>query len=183
MIWSRRYQYCYGMELVEAARKVRRTDVTFLLVGDGSGMSQLEAKATGLPPGRVIFTGRVPQDKLPAYYAACDLASLPQTVDRVGSFRYTTKLSEYLAFGLPVLTGQIPLAYDLDDGWIWRLPGDTPWDRTYTTALAEVVDGLTADELQAKRSAVPRDHPAFDFARQARQVTAFIRDVYGATVN
>jgi hypothetical protein len=49
------------------------------------------------------------------------------SVDQVGSFRYTTKLSKYLAFGLPVITGQIPLAYDLDDGWIWRLAGDAPW--------------------------------------------------------
>jgi hypothetical protein len=179
MVWNRRYQYCYGMELVEAACKVRRPDVTFLMVGDGGGLPHLEAKAAGLPGGRVIFTGRIPQDQLPAYYAACDLASLPQSVDRVGSFRYTTKLSEYLAFGLPVLTGQIPLAYDLDDGWIWRLAGDAPWDRTYTAALAEVLEGLTADQLHAKRAAVPRDHPAFDYARQARQATAFIRDLLG----
>ena len=50
------------------------------------------------------------------YLAAFDLASLPQSVDRVGSFRYSTKLCEYLAVGLPIITGQIPAAYDLDAG-------------------------------------------------------------------
>jgi hypothetical protein len=29
---------------------------------------------------------------------------------------YTTKFSEYLTAGLPVVTGQIPLVYDLDAG-------------------------------------------------------------------
>src|SRR5204863_4201797 len=108
---------------------------TFLLVGDGSGRARLEARAAGLPAGRVVFTGRVPQDELPAYYSAMDVGSLPQSVDRVGSFRYTTKLSEYLAFRLPVVTGHIPLAYDLDGGWLWRLPGAA--HRT-----AEVLGGL-----------------------------------------
>ena len=42
------------------------------------------------------------------FLAAFDLASLPQSVDRVGSFRYSTKLSEYLAAGLPIVTSQIP---------------------------------------------------------------------------
>ena len=50
---------------------------------------------------------------MPNHLAAFDLASLPQSVDGVGSFRYTTKLSEYLAAGLPIVTGQIPAAYDL----------------------------------------------------------------------
>ena len=124
---SRRYGYCYGWELVEAARLVRRSDVTFLVIGDGNGRAHLEARAAGLPAGRVLFTGRVPQADLPGYYAAMDIGSLPQSVDRVGSFRYTTKLSEYIAFGLPVITGRIPLAYDLDGGWLWRLPGN-PWE-------------------------------------------------------
>ena len=61
-----------------------------------------------------------------------DVASLPQSVDGVGSFRYTTKLSEYLAARLPVVTGEIPLAFDLDDGWMWRLPGDAPWEERYS---------------------------------------------------
>src|SRR5262245_57833069 len=152
MAWSRRYGYCYGCELVEAARLVTRTDVTFLLVGDGTGRPRLEERAAGFPRERVVFAGRVPQAELPAFYAAMDVGSLPQSVDRVGGFRYTTKLSEYLAFQLPVLTSQIPLAYDLDGGWVWRLPGRAPWSREYVTALARLVDGLGPDDLAAKRA-------------------------------
>ena len=123
--WNRRFGYCYAQELVAAARRVTRPDACFLIVGDGTGTPGWR-RPPGLPPGRVVFTGRVPQDELPGYYRAMDVASLPQSVDRVGSFRYTTKLSEYLAHGLPVVMGTIPLAYDLDGGWLWRLPGAAP---------------------------------------------------------
>jgi len=177
MVWSGRYGYCYGKELVEAARRIRRPDVTFLLIGDGNGRSNLEARSAGLPAGRIVMTGRVPQQELPEYYAAMDIGSLPQSVDRVGSFRYTTKLSEYLAFGLPIITGQVPLAYDLDNGWIWRLPGHAPWAAKYIDALVRRIDELSEAELRSKQAAVPTNLVEFNYVNQAARVTAFIRDL------
>jgi hypothetical protein len=106
-----------------------------------------------------------------------DVGSLPQSVDGVGSFRYTTKISEYLAAGLPVVTGEIPLAYDLEDGWLWRLPGDAPWDERYVEALADLMRTLTPVSLEDRRSRVPRDDPLFSLERQRRQVCGFVRDV------
>lgn len=179
MVWSGRHGYCYGWELVEAARRVTRPDVTFLLVGDGTGKPRLVKRAAGLPTDRVVFAGRVPQDELPAYYAAMDTGSLPQSVDRVGSFRYTTKLCEYLAFGLPVVTGRIPLGYDLDGGWLWRLPGAAPWAAEYVAALAGLIDRLGPDELRRKRAAVPTGLQEFDPDRQARRTAAFVSELVG----
>jgi hypothetical protein len=177
MVWSRRRGYCYGWELVEAARLIHRTDVTFLLVGDGSGKPRLMERAADLPPGRVVFGGRIPQDELPSFYAAMDCGSLPQSVDRVGSFRYTTKLSEYLAFRLPVITGHIPLAYDLDCGWLWRVPGAAPWTADYVTALARLIDCLDARELRQKQAAVPTALAEFDRDRQVQRAAAFVREL------
>jgi glycosyltransferase involved in cell wall biosynthesis len=151
--------------------------VRFLIIGDGSGKPHLEQQAAELPAGRVLFTGRIPQEKLPQYYSAMDVASLPQSVDKVGSFRYTTKLSEYLAFGLPVLTGRIPLVYDLDGGWLWRLPGNAPWDPEYAKTLAATLNALTPEELSAKRAAVPRNLELFDRQQQVERATAFLNDL------
>src|SRR5262249_16379058 len=95
----------------------------------------------------------------------------------VGSFRYTTKLSEYLAAGLPVVTSQVPLAYDLGDEWLWRLPGGAPWDTTYVQALAGLMDGLDRNELVAKQAAGPRKPAEFDRSRQVSRVTSFLLDV------
>jgi glycosyltransferase involved in cell wall biosynthesis len=148
-----------------------------LIVGDGEGKSRLE-KLAGDQLGRaVVLTGRVPRNQVPNYLAAMDVGSLPQSMDAIGSYRYTTKLSEYLAAGLPVVTGQIPLAYDLDDGWLWRLPGAAPWGDRYIQALAEWINCLTPADLVVKRSAVPEELPEFQRDRQVARVTAFVMDL------
>ena len=134
--WHERAGYCYGAELVRAAARVERDDVFVLVVGDGSGRAHLEEIAGERLGRSVLLPGAVPREEVPLALAAMDVGSLPQSVDGVGAFRYTTKISEYLAANLPVVTGEIPLAYDLDEGWLWRLPGDSPWDERYLAALA-----------------------------------------------
>lgn len=171
--WNRRVGYCYGWELVQALALCRRTDVFALIVGEGSGLEELRRMAAD----QVIFTGSVPRASVPDYLAAMDIGSLPQSCDGLGSFRYTTKLSEYVAARLPVVTGQLPLAYDLDEGWLWRLPGDAPWDPRYIQALAALLDGITPEALAEKKAAVPVGSPVFDRARQVARVTALVRDV------
>jgi glycosyltransferase involved in cell wall biosynthesis len=174
--WNASVGYCYGHELARALLAVGRPELRVLIVGDGSGLERLRELAAGCG-GRLLLPGRVPPESVPSYLAAIDVASLPQSVDAVGSFRYTTKISEYLAAGLPVATGQIPLAYDLDDGWLWRLPGEAPWDRRYLDALAALMRDLDRDELAARRRAVPRALPLFDEQRQRRQVAEFVADL------
>ncbi len=151
-----------------------------LIVGDGSGRRQIEHLAGDALGRRVHLVGRVGRADVSDHLRAMDVASLPQSLDQVGSFRYTTKLSEYLAAGLPVVTGQIPLAYDLDDGWLWRLPGAAPWDREYVDALATLMASVTVAEVDERKALVPREAPLFSKDRQRRQVSAFIRDILAA---
>jgi glycosyltransferase involved in cell wall biosynthesis len=175
LVWSKDCRYSYGLELVNAALKIQRRDIIFLIVGDGDGLPHLKRLAGSLP--NVRFTGRVSQDETIDYMAAMDLGSLPQSVDKVGSFRYTTKISEYLMSGLPVVTGQIPLAYDFQAPWLWRLPGSAPWDSTYIDALVQLLETLTCDELGLVRTKVPRNLPEFNKELQVQRATNFIRDI------
>jgi glycosyltransferase involved in cell wall biosynthesis len=175
--WSDRAGYCYGLELARAITRTGRRDVHVVLVGDGSGLARLEAEVGAERGGRAHFTGRVPREQLGRYFAAMDVASLPQSVDGVGAFRYTTKLSEYLEAGLPVVTGQLPFAYDLGGDWLWRLPGDAPWTDTYVDALAALMTAVDAAEVQRRRAAVPRELSLFDEQDQRRRVTAFLGDL------
>ena len=108
-----------------------------LIVGGGTGLDRLRAMAGDTVGTRIIFTDNVPLESVADYMCAMDIGSLPQSCDKVGSFRYTTKISEYLAAGVPIVTGQIPMAYDVNDGWLWRLPGEAPWDDRYITALRD----------------------------------------------
>jgi glycosyltransferase involved in cell wall biosynthesis len=178
--WNKRLKYCYGRELIDASARIDRDDLYVLIVGSGSGKNQLERLAGARLGRRVFVLGSVPRDEVPAYLAALDVASLPQSVDRVGSFRYTTKLSEYVAIGLPIITGQIPLAYDLDSGWMWRLPGSSPWNSLYLKALAQLLSSLSRDEIERRRVAVPRHLIDFNAERQVAATTEFLRDILGS---
>lgn len=176
--WNDRVGYVYGAELVRAIRLVRRRDVVACVIGDGSGRPRLEELAGEDLGSRVLLPGRVPATEMPDYLACFDVGSLSQSVDGVGSFRYTTKLSEYLASGLPVITGEIPAAYDLDEGYMWRLPGPAPWSPVYVDALAKLLEGLEMADVAARRRAIAqRKADPFDKAAQQRRMSAFIGDI------
>lgn len=176
--WTESVGYVYGLELVRAIVRVKRPDVVVCIVGDGSGRQRLEQEAGSELGGRILLPGRVPPEDVAGYLAAFDVASLPQSVDRVGAFRYSTKLSEYLAAGLPILTGQIPAAYDLDDGYTWRLPGAAPWDPIFIDALVVLLEELTAAEIAQRRKAIRarRDDPFEQLPQQERMVE-FVHDI------
>jgi glycosyltransferase involved in cell wall biosynthesis len=180
--WNDRTGYVYGAELVRAIRRVQRRDVIVCVVGDGSGRTRLQELAGDDLDDRVILPGRVTPEEVPDYLAAFDLGSLSQSVDRVGSFRYTTKLSEYLAVGLPLITGETPLAYDLDEGFMWRLPGRAPWSVEYIDALAELLEGLSAQEIARRRAAIAQlRYNPFDKLAQQRRMCEFVTDILASS--
>ena len=43
--WNAQKQYCYGWDLVECARRVKRQDVKFVIIGGGSGLDRLRTMA------------------------------------------------------------------------------------------------------------------------------------------
>jgi glycosyltransferase involved in cell wall biosynthesis len=125
-----------------------------------------------------LLPGRVPAEAVADYLSAFDVASLSQSVDGVGAFRYSTKLSEYLAAGLPIITTQIPAAYDLDEGYFWRLPGAAPWTSTYEDALVALLERLTGAEIRQHREAlVGRAGDPFDQERQQQRTVEFVTEI------
>jgi hypothetical protein len=180
LVWNPHVEYCYGSELVRAIRKVSREDIRVLIAGDGTGADALRELAGPDLGRRVILLGRVPRERVPKVLSAIDVGSLPQSVDGVGSFRLTTKLSEYLAAGVPIVTGQLPLAYDLDDGYMWRLPGDAPWDPVYLRALQDLMEGMDHAKVAERRAALTTIPPLFQRSSQQRRMAEFIRDLHVA---
>src|SRR5436305_14994102 len=178
LVWTESVGYVYGAELARAVRRTKRTDIVVGIVGDGSGRQHLEAIAGDESGSRIVLPGRVPEAEVPSYLAAFDLASLFQSVDGVGSFRYSTKLSEYLAAELPVITAQIPAAYDLDEGFFWRLPGPAPWSDTYVGALVDLFESLTHEDVASHRRCVTQTVVgSFQRHAQQRRMQAFIEDL------
>jgi hypothetical protein len=202
--WTESVGYTYGLELVRAVRRTARRDVVACIIGDGSGRERLVKLAGDDLGSRILLPGRVAPEQVADHLAAFDLASLPQSVDRVGAFRYTTKLSEYLAAGLPIITAQNPVAYDLDGGcdglgldegldggyagsldggYFFRLPGPAPWSEVYIQALAELLQTLSSAEVTARCEAIQRRGDAtdvFDERVQQRRMSAFVDDLLTA---
>lgn len=176
--WNERLKYAYGAEIVQAVRGLQRRDVVACIVGDGSGRQRLEEMAGEDLDRTVLLPGRVAPEEVPDYLSAFDLGSLPQSMDGVGMFRYTTKLSEYLAVSLPVITGRTPVAYDLDEGYLWRLPGQAPWDQTYVEALSNLLETITPAEISQRREAIlDRRADPFDREVQRRRAAAFVAEI------
>ena len=180
LAWSRRHDYCYGLELVEAVLAIDRADVVVLIVGDGPGRERLLARGGSALGRRVFLPGAVPRNEVMAYLGAMDVGSLPQSTDQVGSFRYGTKLAEYHAARLPFVTGEIPMGYDLALDWTWRLPGDGPWSALYVTALADLMSRVSHAAIACRRDAIPELLPAFEYPEQRRRVEEFVNDVLAA---
>lgn len=173
--WNERLDYTYGAELVRAIALVQRDDLVVCVIGEGSGRSRLEELAGADLGTRVLLPGRVPPAEVPDYLAAFDAGSLSQSVDKVGSFRYTTKLSEYFAATLPIITAEVPLAFDLDEGCMWRLPGHAPWSPVYVGALAQLMQSISAQDVAQRRQAMARRKcEPFDLAVQQRRMSAFL---------
>jgi glycosyltransferase involved in cell wall biosynthesis len=175
--WNNRHRYCYGLELVLAVRRTARDDVAVVIVGDGDGLPHLRELAGEDVDRRVFLPGPIPHRDVASYLAAMDVGSLPQSVDQVGALRYTTKITEYVTARLPIVTGRLPMAYDMIDQWCWRLPGPAPWSEEYVRALADLIEHMTAEDILERRKAIPETLPAFDRGEQQRQVGAFIADL------
>jgi hypothetical protein len=176
LVWSDRYSYCYGAELVRAVLRSSSTAVV-IVVGDGSGLEKLKQMA-GPALGKTIFLpGRLPREQVPGYLAAMDVGSLPQSVDGVGNFRYSTKISEYRQVGLPFVTNETPMSYDLDDGDVWRLPGDSPWSESFVVELSHLMNTLTHEQIAERAQGVASSSNIFDRQLQLRRFTAFLEDV------
>jgi len=100
----------HGLETVlEAARMLRDTpEVVFLLVGDGPHRKHVEQLAGRLGvAGDVVFAGRVPWARTPAYYDAGDVFCMPTRTRRLGLEPEALGICylEAAATGLPVVAG------------------------------------------------------------------------------
>ncbi len=102
-----------GVEyLIESARY---TDATYVIVGTGEKERELRrlVERKGLEK-RVIFTGKVPYDRLPEYYAAADVFVLP-SVSRLEAFGIVAL--EAMATATPVIVSDIPgVSEVIEDG-------------------------------------------------------------------
>jgi glycosyltransferase involved in cell wall biosynthesis len=178
LIWTPRQRYCYGLELVEMLRYLKRDDVSMLIVGDGDARRILEQRTPSALRSRVRFTGRLEGVDLVDAINAMDIGFLTQTLDGLGKYRLTTKLPEYLACGLPVAMSPVPGYYDYAAGAGWPLPALHPGTEAFHRGCAAWIDALSPEEVAAKASrARAVAEQRFDYAVLGRRFAEFVTSV------
>lgn len=114
----------HGVEhFAEAARCLidRGEPVTFLAVGGGPELEGLRARVAswGLPPGRFVFTGPQPHERVPELLSLADIGVAPFDVAShaplaaYGFYWSPLKVFEYMAMALPVVTIDTPPLNDI----------------------------------------------------------------------
>lgn len=176
--WVERQGYCYGLELIETLKQLKRPDVTMLIVGDGDGKTRLEQRVPPALRDRVIFTGRLPEDEVVRAMNAMDIGFITQTLDCLGSYRLTTKLPEYLACGLPVAMSPTPGYYDYVGEAGWALPAYHPASTDFHQSCATWLDTLDRTQLAPKALlARQQAEQRFDYALLRKRFQLFIEQL------
>jgi glycosyltransferase involved in cell wall biosynthesis len=110
--------------LLETLATLKDPAIKLVVAGDGDMRPEYEQQAHGLGlNGRVTFAGRIPQDELPAYYAASDAVAIPSRPPEA----FGVSLAQGMAAGKPVIGSDIPgvrtLVHDGEQGFLIP-PGD-----------------------------------------------------------
>lgn len=91
-----------------AAVGAARPDVRFLMVGDGPELPHLREAAAGVGD-RLVCTGSIPHERIPAAVACLDVAVLPET----GFYCSPLKLLEWMAAGRPIVAAARPAVTEI----------------------------------------------------------------------
>jgi glycosyltransferase involved in cell wall biosynthesis len=166
--------------IADAGRIHRPVHLTF--VGDGPLRSELETVCHTIPQGQqlqIVFTGPVPYNELPKYYAEADVLLFPSLGDEWGLV-----VNEALAAGGPVLGSTYAQAVsellrDGVNGWVFgaaRATDPKSWDAGLTAGLERVLetDAFRLHEMKhAARASVREltpEHAAARIVQRLREV-------------
>ncbi|HLH78928.1 MAG TPA: glycosyltransferase [Chthonomonas sp.] len=174
LIWSERQRYCYGLELTSTLKHLHRSDISCLIVGDGTGLERLKADVPDPLKGRVVFTGRLSPTEVAQALHAIDIGFSAQTLDALGNFRITTKVLEYLASGVAVAMSPIPGYYDYVAPAGWPLPPYHPADPEFHRRCALWLDALTWEEVRERAANARPIALRFDYRTANARFRTFV---------
>ena len=173
-------------QFAEAARRLitRGTNLSFLAIGGGPELEPLKAKAKGwnLPPGRLVFAGPQPHERVPEFLSVPDIGVAPFDVAAhpplaaFGFYWSPLKVFEYMAMALPVVTIDVTPLNEIvrngEEGLLYR-PGDI-------AGLVRALDRLACDpglRLTLGASARQRVTARYSWAAHCRSLDRILSEI------
>jgi glycosyltransferase involved in cell wall biosynthesis len=168
----------YGVPLIvdaaaEAARRVPGLRVE--IYGDGDAVPELERRAReyGIQD-RLTVTGYVPQAEVLRAAQAASVGVVSNLPTRLNRFALSTKLLEYVALGVPVISAELPTIREhfSDDEILFFRPGDA-------SALAAAIEQVAADPAAAasRAAAARRRYEEYRWHHSASSYLGVLRDL------
>ena len=85
--------------------KYKRNDVLFTLIGSGDAIDDLKTLSSELGiDGRIVFTGRVSDEKLVSYLSSSDVCVAPDPKNGLNDKSTMNKILEYMAMAKPIVS-------------------------------------------------------------------------------
>jgi glycosyltransferase involved in cell wall biosynthesis len=129
--------------VIEAAKILKhRTDITFVLLGDGKDKPKLQAQVVQEGLGNILFLPSIPKVEMPAALAAADACIAILKPIELYKTTYPNKVFDYMASGKPVvlaIDGVIREVVETAEAGIPIQPGDPQ-------ALANAILRLAGDK-------------------------------------
>jgi len=134
---------------LEAARRLKRENprVLFVFVGEGAEKENLKRLAAEAALDNVQFIDRQPKERIPAFYAACDLGLVILKDLALHQGVLPSKIFEFLGMERPILLavgGEARRLVEQAGGGQYVPPGDPE-------AMARAVDRLSRDPSELER--------------------------------
>jgi glycosyltransferase involved in cell wall biosynthesis len=132
-------------DLIEAAAKLKRTNLLLMFVGDGPLCANIESRAHELGV-RVKLTGQIQPNKMSAYYVAADVFALLSEYDPSPK-----ALNEAMNYRLPLIVSNaagtaIDLVKDGENGYIVKV-GDI---NDISSKIEKIIDGSRLADMGSR---------------------------------
>ncbi len=133
-----------GIEYLLAAachivRDLKRTDIHFTLVGDGTELMHLKNIAASKHISAFInFTGRIPDNDLLAILSTADVCVNPDEVNPMNDKSTMNKIMEYMALGKPIVQFDVTEGkFSAQDASLYAKPNDAA---DFAAKIIELID-------------------------------------------
>jgi colanic acid biosynthesis glycosyl transferase WcaI len=169
-----------GLEtVIDAAARLRDSNVTVLLIGDGSDRARLEADVARRGLDNVVFAGRHPASAMPDFFRAADALLVHLRSSSIAAHAIPTKILAYLAAAKPIVCAMPGAAADLvtaaNAGPVVP-PGDPEALARAITSLADMTpsdrDVLGANGRRYLATHFRREHVMTEYEDVLREVAA-----------